>query len=269
MTRKVPKKRPDLLLVERGLAESREKAQALILEGIVYTPAGRVLKPGVAIASDAVLEVRGALPYVSRGGTKLAHALDRFRLEASDITALDVGASTGGFTDCLLKRGARKVFALDVGHGQLDYRLRQDPRVVGIERVNARYPFSLPTPAVDLGGCPAPVPSEALDDSVVEIATVDVSFISVTKVIPAVVEHVRPGGPIVVLVKPQFEARRDEVGRGGVIRDPQVHAKVLARVIVWAVKAGFRLRNLVPSPVMGDKGNREFFLLLEGDNSSP
>ena len=267
MTRKVLKKRPDLLLVERGLAESREKAQALILEGLVYTPAGRVLKPGVAIASDAVLEVRGALPYVSRGGIKLAHALERFGLGVSDILALDVGASTGGFTDCLLQRGARKVFAVDVGHGQLDYRLRQDPRVVVIERLNARYPFPLPIPlpraAAGLGDRPAPVSRETPAGPVVEIATVDVSFISVTKVVPAVAEHVRDGGPIVVLVKPQFEARREEVGRGGVIKDPQVHARVLARVIVWAVEAGFRVRNLVPSPVLGDKGNREFFLLLE------
>ena len=263
MTKKVPKKRPDLLLVESGLAESREKAQALILEGIVYTPAGRVLKPGVSIASDAVLEVRGSLPYVSRGGIKLAHALDRFGLDMSYILALDVGASTGGFTDCLLQRGARKVFAVDVGHGQLDYRLRQDARVVVIERVNARYPFSLPHPVADSGDRPPSVPHETRADAVVEIATVDVSFISVTKVIPAVAEHVRAGGPIVVLVKPQFEARREEVGRGGVIRDPHVHARVLARVILWAVTVGFRLRNLAPSPVLGDKGNREFFLLLE------
>ena len=167
----------------------------------------------------------------------------------SGTVALDIGASTGGFTDCLLQRGARKVFALDVGHGQMDYRLRQDTRVVVAERMNARYRFSLP--------------ESAFSDERVDLATIDVSFISTTKVIPSIAEHVQDGGPIIVLVKPQFEARREEVGRGGVIKDPLVHARVLGRVITWVVQAGFRLRNLTTSPIRGDAGNREFFLLLE------
>ena len=253
MDRKPPRVRADVLLVERGLADSRERAQALVMEGLVYSPTGRVLKPGAPISTDTHLELKGGLQYVSRGGIKLAHALDHFGLDVSGTVGLDVGASTGGFTDCLLQRKARRVYALDVGHGQLDYRLRQDTRVLVLERINARYPFALPpfseTEPNDTGGT-------------VDIATVDVAFISATKVIPSVASHVREGGALIVLVKPQFEARRGEVGRGGVIRDPGVQARVLARVIGWVVKAGFRLRNLVPSPILGDAGNREFFLLL-------
>jgi len=304
LSKKVSKKRADLLLVERGLAESREKAQVLIMEGLVRSPTEKVLKPGTLIASDAPLEVTGRLPYVGRGGIKLAHALDYFGLDVSGKVALDVGASTGGFTDCLLQRGARRVIALDVGHGQLDYRLRQDPRVTVIEGVNARYPFSLPqgpysthqqVPSPSMGESPSPLMGEGRDggDSLpptsvlphkggrrlssclppveselkVDLATVDVSFISTTRVIPSVAQHVKDGGAIIVLVKPQYEARRAEVGRGGVIKDPQVHARVLARVILWVVGAQhivpLRLRNLTPSPILGDAGNREFFLLLK------
>ena len=258
MARKTSKNRADLLLVERGLAESREQAQALIMEGLVYSPSGKVLKPGVSLAADVVLEVRGRMPYVSRGGLKLAHALDRFGVEVSGVLALDVGASTGGFTDCLLQRGAQRVFALDVGHGQLDYRLRQDPRVTVMERVNARHPFSLPqVPSPSMGE------GQGEGEPKVDLATIDVSFISITKVIPSVASHVKDGGAIIVLVKPQFEARREEVGKGGVIKDPAVHARVLGRVIVWVVNQGFRLRDLIPSPILGDAGNREFFLLLQ------
>ena len=271
-TRKV---RADLLLVETGQAETREKAQALIMEGLVYSPSGKVLKPGSPTAADTTLEVRGRLPYVSRGGVKLSHALEQFGLEVSGVVALDVGASTGGFTDCLLQQGARIVYAIDVGHGQLDHRLRMDPRVVVSEGVNARYPFTLtplaardPEPRRGLtarGGLTEQEPAspvEAGGRETVDVATVDVSFISVSKVIPSVAQHVHEGGAIVVLAKPQFEARRDEVGKGGVIRDPRVHARVLARVVWWVVEHGFRLRGLVPSPILGDAGNREFFLLL-------
>ena len=266
MSRKNPKKRADLLLVERGLVETREKAQALIMEGMVYSPTGKVLKPGAPTAADTQLEVRGKLPYVSRGGVKLAHALDHFALDVSGWEALDVGASTGGFTDCMLQRGAGRVFALDVGHGQLHDRLRRDPRVLVIEGVNARYPFALPSAAVkpgDPGHSGSEVAPSDQSSAAVDVATIDVSFISVTKVIPSVGHHVKEGGFIIVLVKPQYEARRSEVGRRGVIRDPRVHAQVLARVIPWVVKAGSRLRNLTPSPISGDEGNREFFLLLE------
>ena len=246
------RKRADLLLVERGLAESRERAQALIMEGLVYVPGGRVLKPGSLLAVDAALETKSTLPYVGRGGVKLAHALDSFGVDVSGAAALDVGASTGGFTDCLLQRGARRVVALDVGHGQLDYRLRRDPRVLVMEGVNARHPFSLPSD-----------PQDGADEATaVDLATMDVAFISLTKVLPQVALHVRPGGPIIALVKPQFEARREEVGRGGVIKDPVVHARVLGRMVLWVVDNGFRLRGMVPSPILGDAGNREFFLLL-------
>jgi 23S rRNA (cytidine1920-2'-O)/16S rRNA (cytidine1409-2'-O)-methyltransferase len=266
VARKAIKKRADLLLVEKGLADTRERAQALIMEGLVYTPAGKVLKPGSPTATDTSLEVRGGLPYVSRGGVKLAHALDRFGLDVSGLVALDVGASTGGFTDCLLQRGARKVSALDVGHGQMDYRLRQDPRVVVIERVNARYPFSLAAPEADRRGpgrTASDTASSEEDEEVVDLATVDVSFISAARIMSSVAQHVKRGGFIILLIKPQFEAGRDEVGRGGVIKDPRVHAGVLARAILWVVEAGFRLRDLTPSPILGDAGNREFFLLLQ------
>jgi 23S rRNA (cytidine1920-2'-O)/16S rRNA (cytidine1409-2'-O)-methyltransferase len=237
------KKRADLLLVERGLSESREQAQALIMEGLVFTPAGRVLKPGASLPDATPLEVQGRLPYVSRGGLKLAHALDFFGLSVEGLVALDVGASTGGFTDCLLQRGARKVYAVDVGYGQLDHRLRQDPRVVVMEKRNARHPFELPEP--------------------VDLVTIDVSFISLALVIPPVATHLKDECYIVALVKPQFEAKKEEVGRGGVIKDPQVHAGVLGRMIVWAVGQGLRVRNLCASPILGDAGNREFFLLLQ------
>ena len=242
MAKGAARKRADLLLVEKGLCQSREQAQRLIMAGQVFTATGRVLKPGSTLSTTAALEVRQRLPYVGRGGLKLAHALDSFNVSVRDISALDVGASTGGFTDCLLQRGARRVYALDVGHGQLSYTLRQDPRVVVMEKQNARYPFDLP---------------EAVD-----LITIDVSFISLSLVIPSVVAHLKHQCSIVALVKPQFEAQKGDVGRGGVVRDPQIHARVLGRTIVWAVNQGLRVRNVCQSPVLGDAGNREFFLLL-------
>ena len=248
MAKKSSKKRADVLLFEKGLAESRERAQALIMEGLVFHPGGQVLKPGTPMPADTAFEVRDTLSYVSRGGLKLAHALETFGIDVSGSTALDVGASTGGFTDCLLKSGTAKVYAVDVGYGQMDYRLRQDPRVVVMEKVNARYPFKLED-------------SDGLDAQV-NLATVDVSFISATKVIPEVASHMAPSSPLILLLKPQFEALRSEVGRGGVIRDLKVHSLVLARFIQWVVQSGCRLRGLTPSPILGDKGNREYLLLL-------
>ena len=243
MSKRVKKKRLDLLLVDREMVESRVKAQSLIIAGEVMVNGNKVTKPGTALPTDATLSLKERPPYVGRGGIKLDHALREFRVDPVGLTVLDVGASTGGFTDCLLQRGAKRVYALDVGRGQLSYALRQDPRVVVMEKVNAHYTFSLPEK--------------------VAIATIDVSFISVTKVLPNALPHLKEGGVIVALVKPQFEAMYREVGKGGVIRDPQIHARVLGRVILWATEAGMRLRSLTPSPILGAAGNREFFLLLE------
>lgn len=207
-----------------------------------------MVKPGSLVAPDAVLTlVEPDHPYVSRGGVKLAHALDRFGIAVAGRVALDIGASTGGFTDVLLRRGARSVVALDVGRGQLDWRLRTDPRVVVLEGVNARTltPDQLP-------------PTLRRFD----IVTIDVSFISVRLILPVLPPLLAPGGDVVVLVKPQFEAGPHEVGRGGVVRDPRVHERVLAEVTAAAVQVGFRRLGLEPSPLPGAEGNREFFLHL-------
>ncbi len=235
--------RADLLLVERGLAESRERAQALIMEGKVFIPSGRVAKPSTPLAIDAEVEVRGRLPYVSRGGIKLAHALDHFALDVDGLVALDVGASTGGFTDCLLQRGASRVYAVDVGHGQLAYTLRQDPRVVCYEKLNARFPFDLPEP--------------------VDLLVVDVSFISLLLALPQPLTHLKAGGYAIALVKPQFEARRGEVGKGGVIRSDALREDILMRVEQWlSARDDVELLDTVPSPITGDAGNHEFLSLL-------
>jgi len=233
------------LLVERGLAPSTEKARAVIMAGEVLANDKVVDKPGTMVREDATIRLLAKPPFVSRGGIKLAHALDQFHLDVTSLVALDVGASTGGFTHCLLTRGASRVYAVDVGYGQLDYRLRVDPRVVVMERVNARYPFSVP---------------EAVD-----LATIDLSFISLEKVVPNVAALLRQGGKMICLVKPQFEARRSEVGKGGVVKDPLVHARVMGRFISWAIENGFRIRGLTPSPIPGASGNREFFIMLEMD----
>lgn len=236
------KTRIDRLLVERGMAPTREKAQALLMAGQVLVNDRPVVKAGAMVQDDAQVLLKAHLPYVGRGGVKLAHALAAFGLSVEGVAALDVGASTGGFTDCLLQAGARRVFAVDVGYGQLDVKLRADPRVTVMERLNARYPYPLP--------------------ETVGLVTVDVSFISVTRVLPPAVEHLARDGAVVALVKPQFEAERGEVGRGGVIRKASIHARVLGRVMLWAIAHRFRIRGLTPSPLLGDAGNREFFLLL-------
>jgi len=238
----VAKRRIDSLLVAEGLVASRAKAQALIMAGEVTVDGRLVTKPGTLIEEGAAIVISEPPPFVSRGGIKLDHALDEFRLDVRGKVAADIGASTGGFTDCLLKRGASRVYAIDVGYGQLDYRLRQDARVVVLERVNARYPISLPEK--------------------VDLATIDLSFISVTKVIPSVAQILKEDGYLVVLVKPQFESRKGEVGKGGIIKDSQLHAAILGRFIVWVVDNGFRLKGLIVSPILGTEGNKEFFVLL-------
>jgi 23S rRNA (cytidine1920-2'-O)/16S rRNA (cytidine1409-2'-O)-methyltransferase len=237
----VAKRRIDSLLVERGLVESRAKAQALVMAGEVVVDK-TIIKPGTLVAEEAVISLLLPPPFVSRGGIKLDYALEQFQLDVTSKVAADIGASTGGFTDCLLQRGTSKVYALDVGYGQLDYRLRQDRRVVVMERVNARYPFSLPEK--------------------VDLATIDLSFISAEKVIPSVAQLVKDNGYLIVLLKPQFEAKRSEVGKGGIVRKPLVRARVLGRFIAWVVNNGFRLGGLVASPILGAEGNAEFFLLL-------
>ena len=241
-TAKGEKRRLDLLLVERGLAESREKARALILAGEVLADERIATKPGTLVSEHAPVRLLQKPPFVSRGGIKLAHALDQFQIDVTSVVALDTGASTGGFTYCLLKRGASMVYAVDVGYGQLDYGLRVDPRVTVIERVNARYPFSLPEP--------------------VDLATIDVSFISLEKVVPNVAKLVKPRGKLICLVKPQFEVGRAEVGKGGLVKDPSLHARTLGRFVCWAIENGFRMGGLTPSPILGASGNREFFVLL-------
>ena len=246
-TRRQSRRRADVLLVERGLAESREQAQALIMAGAALSPAGPVRKPGAFLDPDTPLEVRERLPYVSRGGVKLAHALDTwaepYGIALDGVTALDVGASTGGFTDCLLQRGAARVYAVDVGHGQLHYRLRTNPRVVCMEKVNVRYPFDLPEP--------------------VALLVADVSFISLTMALPEPLWHLRPGGYAIALIKPQFEARRGEVGKGGIIRSAALRADILSRAQGWLnARDDVALLDTILSPITGDAGNREFLALL-------
>jgi 23S rRNA (cytidine1920-2'-O)/16S rRNA (cytidine1409-2'-O)-methyltransferase len=239
----VTKKRVDNLLMEKGLAESRAKAQAMIMAGDVVADGKVILKAGTLIHEDVEIIVTEPPPFVSRGGIKLDYALEQFGLDVQDTVAADIGASTGGFTDCLLKRGASRVYAVDVGYGQLDYRLRQDNRVIVMDRVNARNTPDIP---------------EKLD-----LVVIDVSFISVEKIIPAVSDLLKDDGSIIVLVKPQFEARRSEVGKGGIIRRPEIHARVLGRFVKWITENGYRLRGLVTSPIEGASGNREFLAWIK------
>ena len=238
------KQRVDQLLVERGLAESRTKAQALILAGLVYAGDRRIDKAGDRLAAEAALAVKGRdHPWVSRGGVKLAHALDHFGIDVSGRIALDIGASTGGFTDVLLARGARLVYAVDVGHGQLAWKLRQDPRVVVRERVNARA-----------------LTREQIPEAV-EIITCDASFIGLATVLPAPLALAAAHAALVALVKPQFEAGREFVGKGGVVRDPAVHSSVCDRAAAWlGAQPGWAVEGVVESPILGAEGNREFLL---------
>ncbi len=236
--------RLDTLLVEQGHFPSRQQAQRAIMAGLVYVDGRRVDKPGTMVAGSASIEVRGKpFPYVSRGGLKLERALDVFGVDVRDLVAADVGASTGGFTDCLLQRGARRVYAIDVGVAQLDWRLRTDDRVVVMEGVNARYlrPEDLPER--------------------VHVAVIDVSFISLAKVLPAVRGILQPDGRVIALVKPQFEAGRDKVGRRGVVREPAVHEEVLLAVLAALGPLGLAPRGLTWSPIRGPEGNIEYLLL--------
>jgi len=238
------KRRADQLLVEQGLAESRTKAQALILAGLVSCSGRRIDKPGEQLAADMALALKERdHPWVSRGGVKLAHALDHFRITVDGHVALDIGASTGGFTEALLAHGARRVYAVDVGHGQLAWKLRQDPRVVVLERRNARYLTHTDIP-------------EPLD-----IITCDASFIGLATVLPAPLALAAEQAELVALVKPQFEAGPAHVGKGGVVRDPEVHRAVCDRAATWVSgQPGWSVVGIIESPILGPEGNREFLL---------
>jgi 23S rRNA (cytidine1920-2'-O)/16S rRNA (cytidine1409-2'-O)-methyltransferase len=247
---KSARRRLDELLVERGLADSREKARALILAGQVLVAGQKLTKAGHSVHADVPVEVLQRLPYVSRGGLKLEAALDHFLIDPAGKTCLDAGASTGGFTDCLLQRGAAKVYAIDVGHGQLDWKLRSDPRVVVVEGLNARYL------TLDHIGEP------------VDLAVCDVSFISVTLILPALSAVLNSSGEMIILVKPQFEVGRDKVGKGGVVRDPESHQWACDRVRAAVEELGFHA-ELIPSPILGAEGNREFLLYASHTNRRP
>jgi 23S rRNA (cytidine1920-2'-O)/16S rRNA (cytidine1409-2'-O)-methyltransferase len=239
--------RLDELLVERGLAATRAEAARLVLAGRVRLPGGATAKPGLPVARDVPLELVEAPPYVSRGGEKLAAALDALAVGVAGRVCLDVGASTGGFTDCLLGRGARRVYAVDVGHGQLHARLRADPRVVALEGVNARY--------LDAARFAEPP----------TLATVDVAFIALAKVLPAIARCLADPVEIVALVKPQFEVGRHRVGKGGVVRDPALHREAVRSATAAASALGLAVGGVVASPLRGPKGNREFFVLAARD----
>jgi 23S rRNA (cytidine1920-2'-O)/16S rRNA (cytidine1409-2'-O)-methyltransferase len=235
------KQRLDRLLVERGMVESREKAQALIMAGAVLVDGQKALKPGHSIDTASGIEITGKAPYVSRGGIKLAAALDQFGIDAAGRVCLDVGSSTGGFTDCLLQRGAARVHAVDVGAGQLDWKLRNDARVVVHEGINARH-----LRFEDIG-------------EFVDLATFDVSFISVTLILPAVIPILRPEGRMVILIKPQFEVGKGQVGKGGIVRSPELHREACVRVESAVKSLGFET-SIMESPITGAEGNHEFLL---------
>jgi 23S rRNA (cytidine1920-2'-O)/16S rRNA (cytidine1409-2'-O)-methyltransferase len=239
----MPKQRADQMLVDRGLADSRSKAQALILAGLVFSGERKIDKAGQTLAEDAPLDVRGREhPWVSRGGIKLAHALEHFGWDVTGAVALDVGSSTGGFTDVLLQKGAAKVFAVDVGTNQLSWKLRQDPRVGVHEQTNARY-----------------LTKEIVTEPV-DIIVCDASFIGLAKVLDKALDFARLGGRLVALVKPQFEAERHEIGKGGVVRDGAVHERVCQQAEAWLVSRGWAVAGVTQSPITGPEGNIEFLI---------
>lgn len=245
------KMRLDVAVFERGLAETREKAKALIMAGSVYLNGQKALKGGAAVKDTDIIEVRGAVnPYVSRGGLKLHKAVQNFGLSLEGCVCMDIGASTGGFTDCMLSNGAAMVYAIDVGYGQLAWKLRCDERVVNMERTNFRY-----------------VTHEQIPEQV-DFASVDVSFISLRKILPVMRELLRDGGRAVCLIKPQFEAGRENVGKKGVVRDRAVHESVVASITEFAVESGFNVCNVDFSPIKGPEGNIEYLMLVEKSDSA-
>lgn len=239
------KQRLDVLVVEKGLAPSRQRAQSMIMAGLILVDGQPLDKPGLLVDKNALIAGKGdALPFVSRGGLKLQEALDVLDMDIGGAVCLDVGASTGGFTDCMLQRRAARVYAIDVGYGQLDWRLRQDPRVTVIERANIRYATTdiLPEPF--------------------DLITVDASFISLKIVIPAVLPFLKPRGTVLALIKPQFEVGKGQVGKGGVVKDPALHETVIQDLSAFFADAGLVPGPVIPSPILGPKGNREFIIRL-------
>ncbi|MDN7245730.1 TlyA family RNA methyltransferase [Planococcus shenhongbingii] len=249
---KPKKERVDILLVERGICETREKAKRAIMAGIIYSNEVRMDRPGEKIPEDAPLQMKGNdLKYVSRGGLKLEKALAEFDLSVEGQLMLDIGSSTGGFTDCALQNGAKHCYALDVGYNQLAWKIRQDERVTVMERTNFRH--SKP---------------EDFTEGLPEFATIDVSFISLRIILPVLKQILMPGGDVIALVKPQFEAGRESVGKKGIVRDPKIHREVLAKVGGFAVDAGFHLKNMSFSPITGGEGNIEFLFHLQSAHES-
>lgn len=245
------KERIDILLVEQGIADSRERAKRSIMAGLVLADGERIDKPGARVNTDCVLSIKGeVLPYVSRGGLKLARAIEVFHLNLQDKVMLDIGSSTGGFTDCALQHGVKHVYALDVGYNQLVWKLRQDERVTVMERTNFRYSSS----------------SDFTGDQP-DFATFDVSFISIRLLMPVLKTIIKPGSDIMTLIKPQFEAGRDEVGKKGIIRDRKVHERVIEELVDFCEELGFTVIDLAPSPVRGGEGNIEFLMHLKADDS--
>ena len=240
------KRRLDLILVEKKLVRSRQRAQALIMAGKVLVNNRTVDKPGALVSGDNDIVLKGEdIPYVSRGGIKLEKALKSFQINVDGLVCLDVGASTGGFTDCLLQHGASRIFAVDVGYGQLAWKLRQDERVVVIERTNIRH-----------------MPLEALPYPI-DLATIDVSFISLKIVVPSILKFMKKDADILALIKPQFEVGKGKVGKGGVVRDPALHDEVIKDLSNFFTKIGLLCKSVIPSPILGPKGNREFIIALK------
>jgi 23S rRNA (cytidine1920-2'-O)/16S rRNA (cytidine1409-2'-O)-methyltransferase len=240
------KERLDKLLVEKGMVQSRERARALIMEGRVTVDGHTLEKPGTPVKLDAYLQIQGEdLPYVSRGGLKLEAALKAFEVDPEGKVVIDVGASTGGFTDCVLQKGAKKVYAIDVGYGQLAWRLQKDPRVINLERRNIRY-----------------LKKEEVSEEA-GLILVDTSFISIEKFLPHLVEFLKEGGDLLCLIKPQFEVGKGEVGKGGVVKDSKLHQKVVDRIAQFSRGLGLSVRGIIESPLLGPKGNKEFFIRLK------
>jgi 23S rRNA (cytidine1920-2'-O)/16S rRNA (cytidine1409-2'-O)-methyltransferase len=240
------KQRLDRLIVAKGLAPSRQRARAMIMAGKIMINSQPAVKPGILVAQDDCIELKGKdIPYVSRGGLKLEAALQALKININGCICLDVGASTGGFTDCLLQNGAARVYAVDVGYGQLAWKLRQDPRVVIVERTNIRY-----------------MPAEAVAEPV-DLATIDVAFISLKIVVPAVTAFLKQDAHILALIKPQFEVGKNQIGKGGVVRDETLHTRVIQNLSSFFKEKGILCGEVFPSPILGPKGNREFFILLQ------